>query len=472
MQFGPVRIYLFQFVLILGFNHGAICLAATQTQNPQQHSNQLNEGIKLLADGKFLEAVAAFNRFKQTSPQDSRPYFYAGIALTEAGRLTAAALELKEALRIDPQRLEYLVFQANVFTRLKQKADALEALSVFEKGDDPDRNLSRLETAWLWLLNDVYYRLGEYENQLRVLAQLAVRNQEDPRIEYSRGQVFAARRDFDSAVESFRKSISKSPDNAPAHFELGKLLHQRGEMSEAKKELLQALKGDARNPDYQYRLGAVCLALNELDEATRYLTLAASNSNLPEIYYSLGNLYQRKGDRTRSAEYRKKFQELTEAQRKKEDREREASILLVDGEKLLDQGKESEARALFEQAAGLDPNDWTSRAYLAEMLLLSGDWQRASPYLARMEELDPDSVVGNYLMAKQWFLLKEYEKARVYAEKVKLSRPAHAELRNLLGHIYLSLGRRENAKKEYEEAVRLAPERSDFRENLRRVEKP
>jgi tetratricopeptide (TPR) repeat protein len=471
MQFGPVRIYLFQFVLILGLNHGAVCLAATQAQTPRQNSNQLNEGIKLLADGKFLEAVAAFNLFKQSSPQDSRPYFYAGIALTEAGRLPAAALELKEALRIDPQRLEYLIFQANVFARLKQKADAFEALSVFEIGDNPDRNLRRLETAWLWLLNDVYYRLGQYENQLKVLALLGERTPNDDRLEFNRGQIHAARRDFDRALESFRKSVASSPDHAPAHFELGKLLHQRGEMSESKKELLQALKGDANNPDYQYRLGAVCLALNELEEAMKYLNLAASNSNLPEVYYSLGNLYQRKGDRTRSAEYRKKFQELTEAQRKKEDREREASILLVDGEKLLNQGQQAEAQALFEQASGLDPNNWTARAYLAEMLLLSGDWQRAAPYLARMEQLDPDSVVGNYLMAQQWFLRKEYEKARDYAEKVKQSRPAHAELRNLLGNIYLSLGRLENAKREYEEAVRLAPERGDFRDNLRRVEK-
>ena len=33
-----------------------------------------------------------------------------------------------------------------------------------------------------------------------------------------------------------------------------------------------------------------------------------------------------------------------------------------------------------------------------------------------MEKLDPESVVGNYLMARYWYERKEYETARGYAE--------------------------------------------------------
>jgi Flp pilus assembly protein TadD len=83
-----------------------------------------------------------------------------------------------------------------------------------------------------------------------------------------------------------------------------------------------------------------------------------------------------------------------------------------------------------------------------------------------MEALEPDSVIGNYLMARHWYLRKDFERARIYAEKVKLSRPAHADLRNLLGQIYLGLGKRERSLREFEEAVRLAPGRADFRANL------
>jgi tetratricopeptide (TPR) repeat protein len=72
-------------------------------------------------------------------------------------------------------------------------------------------------------------------------------------------------------------------------------------------------------------------------------------------------------------------------------------------------------------------------------------------------------------MAKHWYERKEYDKARAYAEKVKSFRPSHAELRSLLGHIYLRLDQQEKALREYEAAVLLAPDRSDFREDLLRI---
>ena len=39
-------------------------------------------------------------------------------------------------------------------------------------------------------------------------------------------------------------------------------------------------------------------------------------------------------------------------------------------------------------------------------------------------------------------------------------------MRALLGGIYVQLGEKEKAKKEYEEAVHLAPERADLRQRL------
>jgi tetratricopeptide (TPR) repeat protein len=187
--------------------------------------------------------------------------------------------------------------------------------------------------------------------------------------------------------------------------------------------------------------------------------------NAPQTYYSLGQAYARKGERASAAESRKKFQELQQ----RAEREEELERALARGERLLDEGKEAEALAAFEQVIQTNPNNWTAHGYLAEHWLAAGDWQKAWPHLAKMEELDAESVVGNYLLARSWFLRKEFERARAYAEKVKLARPAHAALRALLGQIYLGLGESEQAEREFEEAVRLAPGRADFRENLQKL---
>jgi len=93
----------------------------------------------------------------------------------------------------------------------------------------------------------------------------------------------------------------------------------------------------------------------------------------------------------------------------------------------------------------------------------------AHPHLQKLQQIDRDSAIGNFLMARYWFKQEKYDQARLYAEKVKLSRPDNSELRGLLGSIYLELGLKEKAREEYEAAVRLAPDRADFRAQLEKV---
>jgi Flp pilus assembly protein TadD len=166
----------------------------------------------------------------------------------------------------------------------------------------------------------------------------------------------------------------------------------------------------------------------------------------------------------------KKFQETASAEREKEARTRAVDRLISEGEAQLDQRNAAAARSLFERAIQLDPDNWYPHGYLAEMFLASGELDRAYANLAKMEKIDPDSVVGNYLMAQYWVARKNYERARPYAEKAKFGRPGNSELRGLLGNIYLELGQIEKAREEFQSAVRLAPDRAEFREQLRRVE--
>ncbi len=454
---------LYQLLILLSLIAGVfVCVAQSQLTAQTQQGHQLDEGVKLLSQGRFNEAIAVFNRFKQANPQDARAYFYSGMALTEAGRLTAAALELGEAVRLDPQRPEYLIFQASVFARLKQRAYAEDALAIFQKQGASEK----LGAVWLWLMVDAYYRVERFDDALRALDLMEKRNPDDPRLDLNRGQVYAIQSRFDPALESLRKSIAKHPGNALAHFELGKLLYQSNDLPAAKKALLEAVRLEKKNPQYLQKLGAVCLALREVDEAIARLERAAAlDPNSSQINYSLGQAYGRKGEREKAAEFINRFREL----KQREEQAEELDRVLARGERMLDERNDAEARAAFEQVVQADPNNWTAHGYLAEMFLGAADWRKAWPHLAKMEELDAESVVGNYLMARYWHLRQEFEKARGYAEKVKQSRPAHAELRNLLGKIHLGLGERERAIREFEEAVRLAPERADFRENLQKL---
>ncbi|MDX2032179.1 MAG: tetratricopeptide repeat protein [Blastocatellia bacterium] len=444
----------------------AILLAALSLLALAQTERDLAEGRRLLAEGRFAEAVAAFNRHKQANPADARAYFHAGVALAEAGRLSDAALELGEAIRLDSRRPEYRVFQASVLVRLKQNPAALDALSALTAS----KATEGLDVAWLWLLSDVYYRLEKFDDALRILDLLETRAPGDARLDLNRGQAYAVKAEYDRARQSLQRSVAKFPANPLAHFELGKLLYQLNEMAAAAASLREAVRLDPENPQYLHKLGAALIALNQPDEAIAALERAVAHAaEFPKIYYALGQAWQRKGDRARAGEFMVRFKRAREAQEGREGRESEVSRLIAKGERMLDEGNSKAALSFFEQAAAEDPGNWTARAYLAEEALAAGDAARAHPHLLRMEEIDPESPVGNYLMARHWAMRGEFEKARGYAERVRQARPAHAELRNLLGTIYLGLGRKDEAMRELAEAIRLAPDRADFRENLQRL---
>ena len=468
------------FHLLLGYSLCSLCLGgfsfiAFQPNlfcSEEPAKDWLAEGKKQIAQGHFSEAVAAFNQFKLTAPQDARPYFFSGIALAEAGHLSAAAAELNEATRLNPSQPEYTLSLANVLTRLGQKNLAVKALVPFEKEETTDR----LSTAGLWQLADVYSRLEKTDDGLKILELLAKRDPKDPLIALYRGRMYKLIGNLDLAQESFRNSITISEGKNPAgYYELGKLLEQRGDLTASKRSLMEALKLDGNNPEYLHALGQVCLALNEVDEAITYLEKAEpAGATFPKIYYTLGQAYQRKGDQAKGAKYfnLRKVQEINLAQREKEIREHEELTLVTLGEERLQQGNTSEATALFEQVLQSNPDNWQANEYLARISMDDGKWQAAYGYLNKLTQIDPNAFEGNYLMADYWYGREDFSQAQTFAERAKSVQPSHADLRNLLGNIYLKLGQPEKALEEYSAAVQLAPNRPDFLVNLQSIQKP
>jgi Flp pilus assembly protein TadD len=426
----------------------------------------LAEGIKLLNEGHPLESVKVLDSAKQSAPRDARPYFYCGMALAQAGRMRDAASELGEAVHLAPEQLVYRVFQAHVLEQLKQASAAQDALAVFQN----EKMAEQLSPAWLRLLADVYYRLQITAQALKILDLWAQGDPTDARIDLYRGQVYVVKGQPDTALSFFRRSLEKSTENPQAYFELGSILYAKNQLLPAREALLSAVGKDANNPEYRSKLASVYLAMHDPDAAIQCLkSVEPAGYKIPMIYYVLGRAYRSKGDMTRAAAYMEKFQQATAFERDRQARNLEAERPIAQAQRQLDDGNPEAARALFEKALQVDPNRWEPNAYLAEMNLNSGNLQSAYPYLQKLEQLDPDSAVGNFLMARYWFKQRNYDQARIYAEKVKLSRPDNSELRALLGEIYVELGEKQKARKEYQEAIHLAPERADWRERLRKV---
>lgn len=433
--------------------------AASQVTQPLAES-QLLKGIQLLGAGRLPESVKAFNDAKQTNPLDPRPYFYCGMALAQEGRMRDAAGELAEAVHLAPDQLQYRIFQAHVFEQLQQTHAAVKILRVFQD----EQTLRQLSAAWLRLLADDYYRLGMAAETLSVLNRWAELDPKDSRIALYRGQAYELEGRPNAALKFFEISVSESDLNPLAFFEMGKILYARNQLPAAKQALLKAVSEDKDNPDYLSQLALVYLAMNDPDAAIERLrSVESEGDRFPSIYYVLAAAYHSKGDQARKAEYMAKFQQATAAERDRKAQTLAAERPLAQAERELDQGRTAEARALFEKAARLNPNRWEPHAFLAEMFLNAGKLDLAYPHLLKMKQIDSYSAVGNFLFAKYWFKRSDYQRALVYAEKVRAARPGNSELHAFLGDVYMRLGERQQALREYQAVSEFAPNRAGLK---------
>lgn len=427
----------------------------------------LAQGVNQLGQGRFDAAEHFFNLAKQIAPQDARLYFYCGMALSQSGKMEDAASELVEAVHLAPERLEYRVFEAHVFEQLKQATAAAHALAPFKDV----AALQRLSPAWLRLLTDDFFQLAESDMALRALELWEKSAPGDTGISFVRGQICLQKMDLDGALKAFQQSVKEPGYNPEGYYEIGKILYGRNQFAAARDALLTAVREDGSNPDYAAKLASVYLALKDPDAAIQCLQrVEPAAPNAPTVYYLLARAYEQKGDSARSKDYFGKFQAATAAERERSEHRLQMDAPIGQAFRALDEGHTAEARTLFEKALQMDPNRWEPHANLAEIDLNGGDFKSAYPHLQKLQQINPDSAVGNFLMTRYWFHEKNYEQARIYAERVKAIRPDNSELRIMLGDIYSQLGEKQKAVQEYEAALRLAPGRQDLRDRVARAE--
>ena len=421
------------------------------------------DGQHLIRQRQFSEAIALFERQKKANPSDPQPYFYAGMAFSQAQDWSGAVVEFKEAVRLDPGNPKYIISHSNALARAGEHELARAALKSLGKAP-----WQQLDPRLAWLLGDTYYQIGEHDQALEVLDFLAEQDPENANVDLMRGQIHLLKGDHERARVSAQGSIEKQPDNnGPAYSLLGTARYQLGDKPGAKEAFLKAVDWDPTHPDHLRRLGALCLELGDYEQAIKYLERARpATADFPDIPRLLQSAYQ--AQRNPVAPPVGPPQQPQPAIPVSQSRSQgmEADKLVDEGEAAIARGEVPEALRLLEQAVGAEPQHWVARSYLADIYLSQDRLSLAYAHLSEMEKIDPLSPIGLLLTAQYWYQRRDYGKALDYGLRAKEADSSNAGLRNLLGNLYFSQGQTQQAVQEYRAAVELDPERPEFQMNL------
>ena len=208
-------------------------------------------------------------------------------------------------------------------------------------------------------------RLAEAEAGYRAVLRIEPRN---PNALHLLGLIAAAAGQTEAALDLIRQAIAALPSLAEAHYNLGRLLHQRGELAESEAAYREAIR---LRPDYAEahdNLGGVLQAQGRLEEALASCRRALElQPDYPAALSDLGAVLQDLGrvDEAISA--------YEQALRLQPAFPQAAHNL---GEALQDAHRGPESIAAYERALALEPDYAEAHCGLAFALLRAGELHR------------------------------------------------------------------------------------------------
>jgi tetratricopeptide (TPR) repeat protein len=229
------------------------------------------------------------------------------------------------------------------------------------------------------------------------------------------GLTQAALQQFKEAEENMQKAIALKPAEANFHYDYGYVLYQEKKNDQAVPVLTRAVELDGENLMARFLLGRTLvsshrsLLIGNFSQLAleQFMFIAKRNPRFPSVHLHMARIYSNNGDEEKA------LQELT-------------------------------------TELELFPKDTQARVELGQLLLKTGQLEKALEHLVLAEKEAPGVPVIHYSLAKAY-----REKAQ-RAEGIKAAQrcieldPDFAEAHYLLGQLYQETGQAELARREME----------------------
>jgi tetratricopeptide (TPR) repeat protein len=388
--------------------------------DPSELSHQRGLGQTLLAEEKYPEALAVYQKISDLMPDDSDVYLRIAQIYRELHQLDKAEQNLVKARQYAPGSLEVMYNEAMLYQAQGRYEDAIRVLSnavTDIKGQSPAQPSRRRSLAILYQqLGQLYRDTQNYPAAIFTFEELGhLGEEEDRRARMMIMEIYRAAKNLSKALETGKEALAKYPADPAIRTSQALLLGEDGQTDAAAKILKAHLHGDATDRDTYLNIAQVYergRRYKEAEEAAHAAEVLPGQARENEmVWFLLGAIYERQ-----------KFFDKAEEQFKK--------VLLVNP-------KNAQALNYYGYMLG----DLGIRLDEAEALV-----QRA---------LKEDPFNGAYLDSLGWIYFKENKfGASETTLRKALEREKHdATIHSHLGDLYAKTGRTDLAGVEWEKSL-------------------
>lgn len=188
-------------------------------------------GLSLFMVGRHQEARGALTQAVTLAPDDAEAHYYYGRVLFSTNNPSAALIEFQRVLDLDPSSVRG-------YNHLGQ---SLEALSRFEEAEAAYRKAIALEQTQQARSEWPHYNLGllrlKNGRQREAIPHFQAAIERQPKMWEAYVQLavsLAADGRLELAERELRTVLASAPDNADAHYQMGRLLTKMGRRDEAR----------------------------------------------------------------------------------------------------------------------------------------------------------------------------------------------------------------------------------------------
>ena len=467
--------------------------------------------LVLSEQGKHDEALAEVEQAKQLDPRNTLTFSVMAEVLMQAGKRSDARVAYRQAIErsvdndyaiarlIDAcdnraERLDVLVFVEGELVRQVTLGDGLIAFSRRARGIlEPLELLQTLRNAWesrpeLWqswsALIGQLIEAKELDEALVLALQAVERFPLMPRLRFDLAIVAQAREDGQGEIEALREALRISPGWSAAARQLSEAVERRGYLEEARRVMEEATARDPLDGLNQGWLADAHWKLDEKDQAIERILLAVRldpgydwawdslrrwsiDQNQPELLVELTRelTTNRPGEArswfrlARSLKGPEAFDERVAAlDRTIELNPRLAEAIDLRAELLASVRRFDEAEHGCQTDVWDGPPPLSLRGRSAWLQAQRGDFDRAIEQMRVLVADDADYYWGWKNLA-EWLCdhatAEEYLEAAQQMTRIAAEDPVALAYR---GEAHMKLGRRDEAKADFRQAIEGAPD--------------
>ena len=408
----------------------------------------------LQKEGKIKAVYEALDALSKQHPDQAVIYYMQSLLAMQKKDKNLAETKIQQALKVQPDWEKALILQAQiaVFSGDLNKAKTLlkEASNKY-----PDNNKIKK------LLAQVLIKSGEYKEAGEVYQSMILADPKDIESQFALGLIYLQLEQDDQAEEIFKKLLEQPEWHFQASFYLGKMEEKLGHTKKALAWFDKVTDGPLV---FEASLSAISLLAKDKQYNEAYSRLSLLQAKFPNQKLRLllvqAELYNQQ------KQYEQSFNILTKALADSPDKKELLYTRALIAERI---GKPDIVEADLKKILAMDPDNVEALNALGYTLLSKpGRYADAEKYLQKALRLEPGAAVIIDSYGWLQFKLGNTEKALGYLQQAYEKQPEN-EIAAHLAEVLWALGRKDEAKKLFNKAIKDAPDDEYLLDFQRRI---